>query len=265
MAGDFHSYTWQRTDANFCSIFYVVGIAEQVRKRLSHHCPAHASRSMFASVLLIYTVLIVSSNGSEAFGQQPLLSLHQHHGSTSQKSPTTSTIRADQLFVHLSSRLLPLSLFGLHLPVSSATQHTNIFTVFGFFFQFKVSFSPATSIIPVLCSVSYRTIQWDFLTQAGIGHMSWQTKSDSVQPSAKLSGRYPKTNYQLSLNLNLGEIIAIFWMEAGLMAHQGKWGPETETRNEQDGECENTFMFPNTNESLHQTHNANLYSTRKPK
>lgn len=142
--------------------------------------------------------------------------------------------------------------------------YEHIYCIWGFF-QFKMSFSLATSIIPVLCSVPYRTIQWDFLTQAGIGHMSWQTKSDSVQPSAKLSGRYPKTNYQLSLNLNLGEIIAIFWMEAGLMAHQRKWGPETETRNKQDGECENTFMFPNTNESLHQTHNANLYSMTKPK
>lgn len=38
-----------------------------------------------------------------------------------------------------------------------------------------------------------------------------------------------------------------------------------ETKNEQDGECENTFMLPNTNESLHHTHDANSYSMRKPK
>lgn len=51
---------------------------------------------------------------------------------------------------------------------------------------------------------------------------SWQTKSDSVQPSAKLSGRYPKANYQPGLDLHLGEIIAIFQREAGTVAHQGK-------------------------------------------
>lgn len=44
-----------------------------------------------------------------------------------------------------------------------------------------------------------------------------------------------------------------------------KEGQKWKKRNEQDREGENTFTFPNTNESLHHTHDANSHSTRKPK
>lgn len=59
-------------------------------------------------------------------------------------------------------------------------------------------------------------------TQMGGGYMFWQTKPNSVQSSAKLSGSYPKANYQLCLDLLLGNIIASFRREVNEMADQSQ-------------------------------------------
>lgn len=121
MAGDTHSYTWQRTDAtvpNFCSISYIVRIADQVKKRLTHHCPAHASRSMFASVLLIYTVLIVSSKWSLWSATGPILF---HHPSQEQ-----TWAHSWQEFPFMSGKKLmcsPNDLFPLSTPKSPRKGH----------------------------------------------------------------------------------------------------------------------------------------------
>lgn len=164
---------------------------------------------MFASVLLIYIVLIDSSNKSEAFDQQPLLSLHKRCGSTSRKSDYQHNQGRPTFCPPFFMSITHITLW----PASSSgychSTHEPNCCIWGYF-QFKVSFSTGHQFNTSAISVSYRTIQWDFLTQAGTGCMSWQTKSDSMQPSTKLSRRYPKANNQQSLDLNLGEMIAIF-------------------------------------------------------
>lgn len=226
MATDAYSFIWQRTEMSaldsFCSTSYSVSIAGQVKQRLSCHCTAYTFISTLAPVLSIHTVVICLFLGKTVrpLSQQPLVCLHHLCGSTSSRSLATNTIWAD--FLSSSPYFFPLALFGLHLLWHrySTNKHKSFFFFFssskcpeqwdGFTHQYNTSV--------MMCVLENANLG----TQMGGGYMFWQTKPNSVQSSAKLSGSYPKANYQLCLDLHLGKIIASFRREVNEMADQSQ-------------------------------------------
>lgn len=107
------------------------------------------------------TVLIVSSNKSEAFGQQPLLSLHQHCRSTCRKLWLPAQSEETNF---LSTFLISITLITVWAASSNECCHSTDepnYCIWGYF-QFKVSFSLATFIMyyAVCPTEQYNVIFW---------------------------------------------------------------------------------------------------------